>query len=71
MVDGCKTKLCIVGAQTILVFVGMFTALWVCKIFYFICGRLCDGDTDCPDGSDESAQECGTKQECRTDQVFS
>jgi hypothetical protein len=30
---------------------------------------LCDGDTDCPDGSDESTQECGTKQECRTDQV--
>ncbi len=30
---------------------------------------MCDGDTDCPDGSDESTQECGTKQECRTDQV--
>jgi hypothetical protein len=31
---------------------------------------LCDGDTDCPDGSDESTQECGTKQECRTDQAY-
>ncbi len=31
---------------------------------------MCDGDTDCPDGSDESTQECGTKQECRTDQVY-
>ena len=38
-------------------------------MFCWIASRLCDGDTDCPDGSDESTQECGTKQECRTDQV--
>ena len=29
---------------------------------------LCDGDTDCPDGSDESVQVCGIAQECRSDQ---
>ena len=29
---------------------------------------LCDGDTDCPDGSDESVQICGTSQKCRSDQ---
>ena len=31
---------------------------------------LCDGDTDCPDGSDESVQICGTEQECRSDQFI-
>ena len=38
---------------------------------------LCDGDTDCPDGSDESEDQCGVTQSpggggvkrfCRTDQ---
>lgn len=28
----------------------------------------CDGDTDCPDGSDESVQVCGIAQACRSDQ---
>jgi len=29
---------------------------------------VCDGDSDCPDGSDESEEQCGTNVQCRSDQ---
>lgn len=29
---------------------------------------VCDGENDCPDGSDESVEQCGTRAECRSDQ---
>ncbi len=29
---------------------------------------VCDGDNDCPDGSDEAEEQCGTSVECRQDQ---
>eukprot|EP00095_Tigriopus_kingsejongensis_P002956 maker-scaffold243_size241480-snap-gene-1.20 protein:Tk02956 transcript:maker-scaffold243_size241480-snap-gene-1.20-mRNA-1 annotation:"lipophorin receptor" len=29
---------------------------------------LCDGEPDCPNGSDEAVEQCGTKVQCRSDQ---
>ena len=55
------------GSRTILTFAFQCLDKFYCVHHSWVC----DGEEDCPDGSDEDElEQCGTKTTCRSDQVW-